>query len=189
MAAAIEGNSPISLRRDCEVVQIPSGEKGRIPAGTWVTITQSLGGTYTVTTDQGTMVRIAGKDADALGFEVAAVPGSTAQPAPSRPEDVEKMVWDQLRTIYDPEIPASIVDLGLVYQCQVTPLPAGGNVVDIVMTLTAPGCGMGDVLKSDAMNKLLSLPGVKDAHVEVVVDPPWDPSMMSEAAKLQLGMM
>ncbi len=182
-------NEPITLGRDCEAVQIPTGDQVTIPAGTPVRITQSLGGTYTVITEQGYMVRIAGKDADALGKEpVAAL--QAAEPTSSKgPADVESLVWDQLRTCYDPEIPINIVDLGLVYSCVITRLSDGGNEVHIRMTLTAPGCGMGEVLRADVERKVLGVPGVGKAFVEVVFDPAWGPSRMSEAAKLQLDMM
>lgn len=181
-------NEPIILSRDCEAIQIPSGEKVMLPAGSRVTVTQSLGGSYTVTTDQGYLVRIANKDADAIGEEAEASQAERLTAA-AGPADLEKLVWDQLKTCFDPEIPVNIVDLGLVYHCQVTPLPDGGNKVDVKFTLTAPGCGMGQVLKADMESKILSLSGVKDVDVEVVFDPPWDPSKMSDAAKLQLGFM
>ena len=181
-------NEPIILSRDCEAIQIPSGEKVMLPAGSRVTVTQSLGGSYTVTTDQGYLVRIANKDADAIGEEAEASQAERLTAA-AGPADLEKLVWDQLKTCFDPEIPVNIVDLGLVYHCQVTPLPEGDNKVDVKFTLTAPGCGMGQVLKADMESKILSLSGVKDVGVEVVFDPPWDPSKMSEAAKVQLGFM
>jgi probable FeS assembly SUF system protein SufT len=181
-------NEPIILSRDCEAIQIPSGEKVMLPAGSQVTVTQSLGGSYTVTTDQGYLVRIANKDADAIGEEAEASQAERLTAA-AGPADLEKLVWDQLKTCFDPEIPVNIVDLGLVYHCQVTPLPEGDNKVDVKFTLTAPGCGMGQVLKADMESKILSLSGVKDVDVEVVFDPPWDPSKMSDAAKLQLGFM
>jgi probable FeS assembly SUF system protein SufT len=160
-----------------------------LPAGTQVMITQSLGGTYTVMTNYGYMVRIAGKDVDAIGMETAATPQAEGSTAAAGPADVEEWVWDQLKTCYDPEIPVNIVDLGLVYHCQVTPLPKGGNKVEIKFTLTAPGCGMGEVLKVDMESKILTVPGVKDVDVEVVFEPPWSQSMMSDAAKLDLGLM
>ena len=179
-------NEPITLSRDCEAIQIPSGQKVSLSAGTQVSLTQSLGGSYTVTTDQGYLVRIANKDADAIGKEAEASQAERLTAA-AGPADLEKLVWDQLKTCFDPEIPVNIVDLGLVYHCQVTPLPDGGNKVDVKFTLTAPGCGMGRVLKADMESKILSLSGIKDVDVEVVFDPPWDPSMMSDAAKVQLG--
>lgn len=179
----------VALARDVEAVQIPSGYAIHLPAGTGVTITQSLGGAYTVMTDYGDLARIAGKDADALGLEAPAAPAEqTAAPAEG-PEGVEKLVWDQLRTCYDPEIPVNIVELGLVYSCVVTPREAGGYRVEIRFTLTAPGCGMGEWLKQDVQAKVSSLPGVEEVDVEVVFDPPWNQSMMSEAARLELGMM
>jgi probable FeS assembly SUF system protein SufT len=156
-----------------------------LPAGSQVTVTQSLGGSYTVTTDQGYLVRIANTDADAIGEEAEASQAEKLTAAEGS-ADLEKLVWDQLKTCFDPEIPVNIVDLGLVYHCQVTPLPDGGNKVD-KFTLTARGCGMGQVLKGDMESKILSLSGVKDVGVEVVFDPPWDPRMMSDAAKIQLG--
>jgi probable FeS assembly SUF system protein SufT len=181
-------NEPIILSRDCEAIQIPSGEKVMLPAGTQVTVTQSLGGSYTVITDQGYLVRIANKDAEAIGKEAEASQAERLTAA-AGPADLEKLVWDQLKTCFDPEIPVNIVDLGLVYHCQVTPWPEGGNKVDVKFTLTAQGCGMGGVLKADMQSKILNLPDVKDVDVEVVFDPPWDPSMMSDAAKIKLGMI
>ena len=178
----------VTINRDVEVVEIPAGITTAIPAGTPAVITQSLGDTYTVTTDHGYMVRIAGKDADAMGLERSAGPAAAAAP-PQGPEDLEQMVWDQLRTCYDPEIPVNIVDLGLVYQCTVAPLEAGGHRAEVKLTLTAPGCGMGGVLAADAQGKIEGLPGIREAVVEVVFEPPWNPGMMSEAARLELGMM
>lgn len=166
---------------------IPSGEKVTLPAGTEVSVIQTLGGSFTVATEWGDMLRIPGQDADAIGEETAPASEAGASGAAEGPVDAERLVWDQLKTCFDPEIPVNIVDLGLVYHCQVTPLPEGGNKVDVKFTLTAPGCGMGQVLKSDMESKILSLSGVKDVGVEVVFDPPWDPSMMSDAAKIQLG--
>jgi probable FeS assembly SUF system protein SufT len=174
-----------TVSRDLEVMAIPYGEKLPLKAGTTVFVTQSLGGSFTVMTDMGYMVRIDGKDADAIGEE--------AQKAPS-PEDllnrsVEDLAWDQLKTCYDPEIPVNIVDLGLVYSLTFDQAPEGGKKAAVRFTLTAPGCGMGDVLKQDIERKLLSIPGVSEADVQVAFDPPWDQSRMSEAAKLQLGLM
>ena len=184
----METNEPIILSRDCEAIQIPSGQKVSLSAGTRVRVTQALGGSYTVTTDQGYLVSISGKDADAIGKEVEASQAEKLTAAEGS-GDLEKLVWDQLKACFDPEIPVNIVDLGLVYHCQVTHLPEGGNKVDVKFTLTAPGCGMGQVLKDDMESKILSLSGVKEVGVEVVLDPPWDQSMMSDAAKLQLGMI
>jgi len=176
----------IPLSRDCEAILIPGGDKVTLRAGTQVRITQSLGGSYTLQTEQGYLVRLEDKDADAIGRQVV-VPPSAGNPATAEGTDVEKSVWAQLKTIYDPEIPINIVDLGLVYVCRIVPLASGGNQVEIEMTLTAPGCGMGHVLKADAERKIRGLPGVTDVRVEVVMTPPWSPAMMSEAVKRQMG--
>jgi probable FeS assembly SUF system protein SufT len=174
----------VTTTREIEAREIPSGTKLMIPEGTPLAITQSLGGSYTVMTPYGSMARVDGKDADAIGQEAVA-----EQEAAAGGKTTEELAWDQLRTCYDPEIPVNIVDLGLVYQCGATPLPDGGNKVEVRFTLTAPGCGMGDVLREDIRGKLLTLPDVKEADVQVLFDPPWNMSMMSEAAKLQLGLM
>lgn len=173
------------LKRDCEAILIPAGTKITIPAGTRVTITQALGGSYTVNI-QGNLARIDGKDADALGL-TPTVTGDDSG-AGAGPVDEEK-VWDVLKTCYDPEIPTNIVDLGLVYECRITPLDGGGNRVSIKMTLTAPGCGMGPFIVEDVRNKVLTVPNVTEANIELVFDPPWDQSMMSDEAKLRTGMM
>ena len=175
----------ITLSRTCEVVEIPSGISSTLPPGAVVRIMQSMGGSYTVATDRGYMYRVDARDADALGLSSMA-----SEPAPPAQEGTvnEQMVWDQLKTIYDPEIPVNIVDLGLIYSCMITPLEQGGDKIDIKMSMTAPGCGMGNVLKADVQGKLSALPHVKDVHVEVVFDPPWHPGLMSEAARLQLGL-
>jgi probable FeS assembly SUF system protein SufT len=175
----------VTLSRDAEAIQIPYGDRLVLPAGSKATITQSLGGAYTLITERGQMVRVSGKDVEAIGkqpAEVAKVEGKVSK------EELEKMVWDQLRTCFDPEIPVNIVDLGLVYLCEITPADENRQIVNVKMTLTAPGCGMGPVLAADVRSKIMALPGVQDANVEVVFDPVWDRSMMSEAAKLQLGM-
>ena len=183
------GNEPIVLRRDVDAVQIPSGFAMVLEKDTEVRVTQSLGGTYSVLTPWG-LARIEGKDADALGLEAEVATDIRKEPAaPRRPQDVEKAVWDQLRTCYDPEIPVNIVDLGLVYSCTVTPLDEGGNRVEVRFTLTAPGCGMGDWLAQDMRAKIESVAGVGESDVQVVFEPPWNQTMMSEAAKLELGMM
>jgi len=174
----------VTTTRAIEVSEIPSGIKIRIPEGTPLAITQSLGGTYTVLTPYGYMARVESVDADAIGQEVV-VPDAAAQAGKS----VEDLCWDQLRTCYDPEIPVNIVDLGLVYKCEAIPVADAGNKVEVRFTLTAPGCGMGDVLREDIKGKLLTVPGVQEADVQVLFDPPWNMSMMSEAAKLQLGML
>ena len=174
-----------TVSREVAAREIPSGTPITLRAGDPVVITQSLGGSYTVMTPVGFLARIDGKDADAIGEAV-----SVADPAAQQEgRSTEDLAWDQLRTCFDPEIPVNIVDLGLVYSCGLTPLPDGGHRIDVKFTLTAPGCGMGDVLREDIKGKLLSLPGIREADVQVVFDPPWSLQMMSEAAKLQLGMM
>ena len=178
----------IVVSRSCEGVMIPSGEKVLVPEGAHATITQALGGTYTLITDRGLMVRISGREVEAIGK----TPPETAQAAEGEAltkDKLEELVWDQLKTCYDPEIPVNIVDLGLVYLCELNPHDGGGYDVKVKMTLTAPGCGMGPVLASDVKHKIETLPDIKDADIEVVFDPVWDRSMMSDAAKLQLGMM
>ena len=180
-------HNTVELSRDVAATMIPAGTPIVIPRGTEVTITQSLGGSYTVM-GPGVMARIAGKDADALGFESTAPAEKTARPEHSGPVDIDK-VWEQLRNCYDPEIPVNIVDLGLVYDCQLAKTPEGGNRVEVKMTLTAPGCGMGGVIAQDAENRIRDVPGVDDVHVEIVWDPIWNQSMMSDAARLQLGLM
>jgi probable FeS assembly SUF system protein SufT len=174
-----------TLSREVEAVVIPSGDTCFFPAGLSVRITQSLGGTYTVLTENGVLARIEAVDADALGKEPAPRPSSDEAPQTFS----EELVWDQLRTCYDPEIPVNIVELGLIYGVSVSDHQEGGKRVDVKMTLTAPGCGMGGVLQQDIERKVSRLPEVKEAKVEVVLDPPWSPANMSEAARLELGMM
>ncbi len=182
----MNSNDPITLARDVEAAIIPVGTRVTLQKGEQAYVTQSLGGTYTVVVN-GNMFRIEGKDADALGLQTAAKPASTG--APVTQEGLEKEVWNQLRSCYDPEIPVNIVDLGLIYDCHLTPLAASNYKVDVKMTLTAPGCGMGPMLAQDVQNRLLGLEGVDDVSVELVWDPPWNQAMMTEAAKLQLGLM
>lgn len=171
----------VELKHNCEAIEIPSGRLHPLPKGTRVRVTQSMGDSYTVMTDLGYMLRIDAKDSDALGV-------TPAQPAvASVSEFSEKLVWDQLKNIYDPEIPINIVDLGLIYSCQIT-ADEGVYKIDVKMSLTAPGCGMAGVLRADVERRLAKLPQVKEVHVEVVFDPPWQPARMSEAAKLQLGL-
>jgi probable FeS assembly SUF system protein SufT len=179
-------HEPIPLGREVPATQIPSGMTLVLAQGTEVMVTQALGGNFTVTTPSGYLARIDAKDADALGPDfVAAVEAKKAEEGPEG-EFRESRVWDELRTVYDPEIPVNIVDLGLIYACNSNPSPEGQR-VEVKMSMTAPGCGMGDILKEDVRRKILALPGVADASVEVVWDPPWDQSRMTEAAKLQLG--
>ncbi len=180
-------NTEKLLTRDCSATRIPSGETITLLKNTRVLITQALGGSYTVATDQG-LARINDADADAIGLEP-----SIAAPAPS-PADAnvpvdDKAVWDQLRTCYDPEIPVNIVDLGLVYDCIISPRESAGAKVDVKMTLTAPGCGMGPTIAAEAKSKVLSVPGVGDAEVELVWDPPWNQAMISEVGKMKLGLI
>jgi probable FeS assembly SUF system protein SufT len=176
------GNEQIVLAREVDTTQIPSGVPHRLAAGTRVRLMQALGGSYTVMTDMGYMVRIDAKDADTLGLTPSP---AAAEETPA--EFSESLIWDQLRTVYDPEIPVNVVDLGLIYSCQISPV-AEGNKIEIKMTMTAPGCGMSDVLKADIQSKLSGLPTVKELNVEVVFDPPWHPGRMTEGARLQLGL-
>jgi probable FeS assembly SUF system protein SufT len=182
----MNSNDSIALTRDVEAAIIPVGSKVTLQKGEQAHITQSLGGSYTVIVN-GNMFRIDGKDADALGFEASAKPVSTGKVVTQ--EDLEKEVWNQLKTCYDPEIPVNIVDLGLIYDCHLNPLAESSYRVDVKMTLTAPGCGMGPMLAQDVQNKLLGLEGIDDVAVELVWDPPWNQAMMTEAAKLQLGLL
>jgi probable FeS assembly SUF system protein SufT len=176
-----------TLARDVEAAAIPYGDKVPLKAGAIVYLTQSLGGSYTVMTDMGYMVRIEGKDSDAIGEQPPVAPSAEEMAGKS----VEELCWDQLKTCFDPEIPVNIVDLGLVYTCEVVPVPEaeGQSKVTVRFTLTAPGCGMGDYLKQDVEGKVRSVPGVKEADVQVVFEPAWNQAMMSDAARLQLGMM
>jgi probable FeS assembly SUF system protein SufT len=174
-----------TLSRDLEVAVIPYGDRITLTAGTSVFVTQALGGSYTAMTDHGYLVRVDGKDADAIGEEP--VPPMSEEDRKGR--TTQELAWEQLKTCYDPEIPVNIVDLGLVYKCDVEPVDGDGERVKVEFTLTAPGCGMGDFLRHDVQQKLLAIPGVKEADVQVVLDPPWDPSMMSDVARLQLGLM
>jgi probable FeS assembly SUF system protein SufT len=181
-------NDEIILKRDCEAVLIPAGTKITLQAGEPVTITQALGGSYTVVI-HGNMARIDARDADAIG-QAPPAPAATEPAAATDSSAVtEEQVLEKLRTCYDPEIPVNIVDLGLVYDLQILPVPGGGNRVEIKMTLTAPGCGMGPVLQQDVETKVSGIPGVKEAGVFLVWDPPWSRDMLSEAARLELGMM
>ena len=175
----------IILNRSCESMEIPSGISHTLPSGTRVRIMQKLGGSYTVMgIDVGGMYRIDPKDADALGF----APATAEQaPAPAQGELADEMIWKELRTVYDPEIPVNIADLGLIYSCVVQPHEKGGKLIDIKMSMTAPGCGMGGVLKADVERKLARLPEVTEVRVEIVFEPQWHPGRMSEAARLQLG--
>ena len=181
-------NEQVILARDVEASVVPVGTKVTLQKGEAASITQSLGGSYTVIV-QGNMFRIDGKDADALGLEVVASPAGGRAGQQATPEQLEREIWQAMRTCYDPEIPVNVVDLGLIYDCKVSPLADGsGHQADIKMTLTAPGCGMGPVLAQDVQNKLVSIEGIDEANVELVWDPPWNQGMMTEEAKLQLGL-
>jgi len=174
----------LTLTRDCDAIQIPSGNPIVLPIGTSVIITQSLGGTYTVATQAG-LARIDEKDIDALGID------ANATPAEKKAIDgsLEESIWNQLKTVFDPEIPVNVVDLGLIYDCAVEKDEAGKNVVRVKMTLTAPGCGMGPTIAADARQKVIVLDGVDDATVDLVWDPPWNQSMISEAGRMKLGLV
>ncbi|HWB01594.1 MAG TPA: putative Fe-S cluster assembly protein SufT [Verrucomicrobiales bacterium] len=180
-------NTDIELLREVEAIQIPSGDTITLPAGTRVIITQSLGGSYTVATDHG-LARISSKNADALGLEKKeSGAGEPVQPLTG--EDLEKAVWEAMKTVFDPEIPVNIVDLGLVYDCSISKEEDDQAVVNVKMTLTAPGCGMGPTIAADAQGKIMSIPGVSDARVEIVWDPAWNQGMISEVGRMQLGMV
>ncbi|HEX7011244.1 MAG TPA: putative Fe-S cluster assembly protein SufT [Steroidobacteraceae bacterium] len=178
-------HEPVTLQRDVEAIMVPAGIPVTLREGKTGFITQALGGSFTVYLE-GNLFRIAGKDADALGKEPVLAP---ELPPNATDEDVMQLVWEQLKTCYDPEIPINIVDLGLVYSCEIAHEEGGERIVQIQMTLTAPGCGMGEVLVQDVKDKVEIIPTIKRADVELVFDPPWNHSMMSEAARLQTGMM
>ena len=180
----MENVASVELKRDCPAVQIPAGTATTLPAGTPVDITQTLGGSYTIHAPGG-LFRIAAQDADALGLDA---PAEGAASGIGDPPADEQAVWDALRTCFDPEIPVNIVDLGLVYDMHLAKLPSGNARVDVKMTLTAPGCGMGPSIASDAQVKLLNLPGVEDARVEIIWDPPWHHSMITETGRKVLGL-
>jgi probable FeS assembly SUF system protein SufT len=171
--------------RAVQARRVPTGEEVEVPAGTEVTITQALGSSFSVVAG-GQLVRIDGRDADAIGREVPPPPPTLAGDA--TPEQVSELVWATLKTCYDPEIPIDIVDLGLVYACELTPQNGGRFKVSIDLTLTAPGCGMGEVLANEVAEKVLALPPVGQVDVQLVFDPPWDRYRLSEAARLALGL-
>ncbi len=178
-------NEPVSLSRDVNAVIIPAGEIVTLREGTHGFITQALGGSFTIYVE-GNLFRVAGKDADALGMEPMEAPEI---PENASDKDIEDVIWQQLRTCYDPEIPVNIVDLGLIYRCEVAHDANGERSVSIDMTLTAPGCGMGEILVQDAQEKVAIVPTVGEVSIELVFDPPWNPEMMSDEARLQTGMM
>ena len=176
---------PVTLQRDVEAIMVPAGIPVTLRADKTGVITQALGGSFTVYIE-GNLFRIAGKDADALGKDAMIGP---ELPPNATDDDVKELVWEQMRSCYDPEIPVNIVDLGLIYSCEISRQPDGDRVADIKLTLTAPGCGMGEVLVRDVKDKVELVPTLTRADVELVFDPPWNHSMMSEAARLQTGMM
>jgi probable FeS assembly SUF system protein SufT len=178
-------NEPIVVQRDVKAIAIPAGVEVNLKLGSVGYITQALGGSFTVYID-GNLFRVAGMDADAIGKTAATAP---EVPPGASDEDIKNIVWRQLKTCYDPEIPVNIVDLGLVYECDVTKNDDATRNVDIKMTLTAPGCGMGEVLVQDVRDKVQIVPTVARANVELVFDPPWNQTMMSDEARLQTGMM
>lgn len=178
----------IVLNRDVEARIIPEGNLLTLPSGTSVTITQQLGGTFTVVSQFG-MSRVAGADADALGLDIPDATQEKKEQAAEAGPLQEEAIWEQLKTVYDPEIPVNIVDLGLVYSCDSDDQSDGTHQVDIKMTLTAPGCGMGPVIADDAHSKIMSIPGVSNANVDIVWDPPWNQDMISEEGKMVLGLV
>lgn len=180
-------NEPIVVNRDVDAILIPMGELITIPESSVVFVTQALGGNYTVNIN-GNLAQVGAKDADALGFEAVNREMTSEESLNADGTLKEELIWNELRTCYDPEIPHNIVDLGLIYDCRIQSRPEGGHRVDILMTLTAPGCGMGEFLAADVRNKVASIPNVEEVHVELTFDPPWNPEMMAEAVRLELGM-
>ena len=180
-------NTEFNLSRDCEAIEIPSGRKLTLEKGTQGVITQTLGGSYTIATPYG-LSRISEKDLDALGLDKLKA-GAKEKTMQTNGKVSEEDVWNQLRQCYDPEIPVNIVDLGLVYDCRLIEKDNGGTRVEVKMTLTAPGCGMGPAIAHDAQSKILSIDGVDEADVQLVWDPPWNQNMISEAGRMKLGMI
>ena len=185
MTQSIDFTSPITLLRDCPAVRIPEGAKVTLTSGTEVYVTQALGGSVTVNV-HGNLARIAPIDLDALGMQNEAQLADAASGVDDGLVDLS-LVWEQLSTCYDPEIPINIVELGLIYRCEVVPTESGQR-VEIDMTLTAPGCGMGPILVEDVRGKVSGLPNVAEVDVDLVFDPPWNQEMMSEAARLETGL-
>ena len=185
-------HSSIELKREVEAIQIPSGETVKLPLGTKVIITQSLGGTYTVATDFG-LARIQTKDVDALGIDPKAeekkAEPSQSSNIPAEASDLEQEVWTQLKNVFDPEIPVNIVDLGLVYDCRVVDTDDGKKRAEVKMTLTAPGCGMGPTIAADAQSRIMTIEDMDDAAVELVWEPAWNQDMISVEGKMKLGMV
>ncbi len=175
----------ITLTRDVDIVTIPDGHIGKLNAGEMVTLHQALGDNFTVLTSYGHLVRIAGKNADALGKEEQ---HSAALMNENSTQAVEQNCWAVMKTVYDPEIPVNVVDLGLIYSCELHPVADNHFHVHVMMTLTAPGCGMGPVIQSDVEKGIKALKNVASVNVEIVLDPPWSREMMSEVAQVQLGL-
>jgi len=180
----------VTVSREVGAIQIPDGDRTVLAEGTKVLITQQLGGSLTVMTDRGAMYRIDDRNADALGKEIPDhAQAKVQEAAPPDADTLEQIIWSKMRQCFDPEIPVNVVDLGLIYDCQILQQPDDKYRVEIKMTLTAPGCGMGPVLAEDVRSRIDEIPGVRETAVEVVFDPPWNPNMMTEAARLQLGFM
>jgi len=177
----------IKLTREVNAVQIPSGDSLTLPTGTAVFITQRLGGTYTVATSQG-LARISSQDADALGINPDEEKKIHENAVKLKDAPLEEQVWAQLKSVYDPEIPVDIVNLGLVYDCSINQLD-NKKIVQVKMTLTAPGCGMGPVIAADAQAKIMTIDGIDEAQVELVWDPAWNQDMITEEGKMKLGMI
>jgi probable FeS assembly SUF system protein SufT len=182
-----ERHAPIMLERDCEATLIPGGQPVTLSEGDEVIVTQSLGGSFTVQTSDGYLARISNEDADALGLDPTGDTEADKGPAETGPFDIAQVI-EQLKTVFDPEIPINVVDLGLIYACDAHTLADGSHRVEIKMSMTAPGCGMGDVLKDDARSRVQTVLGVSEVDVELVWDPPWDQSRLTDAARLELGL-
>ncbi len=180
-----QDSEPVVLKRDVKSIVVPAGMEIDLHKGALVYITQAMGGSFTIY-HEGNLFRIAGTDADALGKEIVEPP---ELPENATEEEFEALVWDQLRSVYDPEIPVNIVDLGLIYGCEIAINDAGTREIKVIMTLTAPGCGMGEILVEDVHEKVSIIPTVANAEVELVFDPPWNREMLSEAARLELGVI
>tara|TARA_Y100000780_G_C13644578_1_gene401969 strand:- start:237 stop:794 length:558 start_codon:yes stop_codon:yes gene_type:complete len=185
MTNYMDNEEVMSLSRDCDVISVPYGEKQTLKKGTEVQLMQAMGGSYTVYTSEG-MFRISGTNADAIGKEPEPLPSIPANISDS---DFENKVWEQMKTVYDPEIPINVVDLGLIYNCDIKKDDKDDYCVSVDMTLTAPGCGMADVLVEDIKERIALLPKIQTVNVELVLDPPWSMEMMSEAARLEAGLI